>query len=77
MFLILKILIYLYTVVVVQSGIIFDNCAEITDKSWVMAWLTYEIMAFYYNLISIIFFLAISKIKRFKSIKERMGYALN
>jgi len=32
-FLISKVLTYLYSVVVVQQGIIFDECSEITDKS--------------------------------------------
>ena len=42
-----------------------------------MAWLTYEIIAFYFDVIAIIFFLMIAKVKRFKSIKERLGFALN
>jgi hypothetical protein len=40
-----------------------------------MAWLTYEVLAFYLNIISIVFFLFIASCKKFKTIRERLGFA--
>lgn len=73
--LVLKVLIYLYAVMEVQTGITFEEYTDITDNSHVMAWLTYEVVAFYLNIISVVFFLAIASFKRFKTIRERLGLA--
>jgi len=73
--LVLKIGIYLYTVMEVQVGITFAECNEVTDRSHVMAWLTYEVVAFYLNIISVVFFLMIASCKKFKTIRERLGFA--
>jgi len=70
-----KVGIYLYAVMEVQTGITFEECNEVTDASHVMAWLTYEVIAFYLNLISVVFFLIIASFKQFKTIRERLGYA--
>ena len=75
MFLVLKVCIYIYAVMEVQTGITFDKYTEITDNSHVMAWLTYEVVAFYLNIISVVFFLMIASFKRFKTIRERLGLA--
>ena len=53
----------------------FEEYTEITDNSHVMAWLTYEVVAFYLNIISVVFFLAIASFKIFKTIRERLGLA--
>jgi len=75
--LVFKVGIYLYAVMEVQTGITFEEFSDVTDQSHVMAWLTYEVVAFYLNIISIVFFLAIASYKRFKSIRERLGFAGN
>ena len=75
LFLVLKVCIYLYAVQMVQTGVTFEEYSDITDNSHVMAWLTYEVVAFYLNIISVVFFLAIASFKRFKTIRERLGLA--
>ena len=75
--LVMKILIYFYAVMSVQTGITYEECTDVTDRSIVMAWLTYEVLAFYFNIISVVFFLAIAGCKKFKTIRERSGFAGN
>lgn len=74
-FLIAKVLIYLYAVVIVQSGITYDECDKVTDMMPVMVWLTYEVIAFYLNLFGVVFFLLVSTVAQFKTFRDRMGYA--
>ena len=45
------------------------------DYAVVMAWLTYEVVAFYLNIISVVFFLIVASFKKFKTIRERLGFA--
>jgi len=73
--LIFKVLLYLYSVVFVQSGINFDECNNITDKMPVMVWLTYEVFVFYLNLFGVVFFLMVSTYAQFKTIRDRLGLA--
>ena len=73
--LVAKVGLYLYAVMEVQTGITFEECNEVTDASHVMAWLTYEVIAFYLNLISVVFFLIFASFKKFKTIRERFGFA--
>jgi hypothetical protein len=40
-----------------------------------MAWLTYEVVAFYMNIMAMGVFLLLSSCKRFISMKERLGLA--
>jgi hypothetical protein len=40
-----------------------------------MAWLTYEVLAFYLNIVSLAAFIFIQNIKKFKSIRDRLGLA--
>lgn len=75
LFLVLKVGVYLYAVMKVQVGITFPNCTEVTDRMHVMAWLTYEVVAFYLNIISVVFFLIVASCKKFKTIRERLGFA--
>lgn len=75
--LVAKVLIYIYAVLFVQSGITYDECNDITDKMPVMVWLTYEVIAFYLNLFSVVFFLIISTFVQFKTIRDRMNLAGN
>jgi hypothetical protein len=75
LFLVLKVGIYLYAVMEVQVGITFPECTEVTDRSHVMAWLTYEVVAFYLNIISVAAFLMVASFKKFKTIRERLGFA--
>ena len=72
---IIKVLLYLYSVVFVQSGINYDECNNVTDKMPVMVWLTYEVFVFYMNLFGVAFFLMISTFAQFKTIRDRMGLA--
>ena len=54
----------------------FKECrAGIVDDSQVMAWLTFEVLAFYLNIIAMaafVFFNALFRIK-FKTIRDRQG----
>lgn len=69
-----KVFIYVLAVFMVQSGVVFDECRkDIVDSSMVMAWLTFEVLAFYLNIISMGVFLLLSSCKKFKSIKDRIG----
>lgn len=69
-----KIFVYIFAVFVVQTGIVFDDCREgIVDESSVMAWLIYEVVAFYLNVIAICVFLLFSSMKKYKSIRDRLG----
>jgi hypothetical protein len=70
-----KVLSYLWTIMNVQNGIDYQDCDEVTNKMWVMAWLTYEVMCFYLNIIGIVLFLAIASIFKFRSFREREGFA--
>ena len=70
-----KVLLYLYAVVSVQSGINYDECNDVTDKMPVMVWLTYEVFAFYMNLFGVAFFLMVSTFAQFKTIRDRLGLA--
>jgi hypothetical protein len=64
----------MYTVFKVQSGIFFKDCREnIVDNSQVMAWLSFEVFAFYLNIMSMGVFLLLSSIKKFRSIRDRVG----
>ena len=74
-FLVGKMMIYLIMVLKIQSGIDYVECSSITDKSKVMAWLTYEVLAFYCNIISLAVFIFIQNIKKFRSIRDRLGLA--
>jgi transposase-like protein len=40
-----------------------------------MAWLTYEIIAFYLNIISIAVFLVLAVFLKYRTFKERLGFA--
>lgn len=74
-FIIAKVLICIYAVVFVQSGITYDACNDVTDQMPVMVWLTYEVIAFYLNLFGVVFFLLISTQAQFKNIRDRLGLA--
>jgi len=53
----------------------FTGCRdEIVDQSQVMAWLNYEILAFYLNITAMGVFVLLSSCKKFKSIRERRGW---
>jgi len=74
--LLLKIFVYYSAHFTVQTGIIFDECREnIVDKSQVMAWLSYEVVAFYLNILAMCVFLLLSSCKKFVSIRERIGFS--
>lgn len=46
-----------------------------THNSQVMAWLTYEVLVFYYNIVSLSVFIFIQNFKKFNSIRDRLGLA--
>lgn len=66
---------YFIVVLKVQSSIDFVECKHVTEKTMVMAWLTYEVLAFYLNIISMGAFILIQNIKKFRSIRDRVGLA--
>lgn len=71
---IFKVFLYVSSIFVVQTGIMFPGCRDIVENSQVMAWLNYEILAFYLNIMAMGVFLLLSSCKKFKSIRERMGW---
>jgi len=76
-FMLAKVFIYVVTILVVQSGIVFSDCRiGIINQSQVMAWLNYEIMAFYFNIIAMGVFLLLSSCKKFRSIRDRVGLGI-
>ena len=75
MFMLVKMMAYFMFILKIQSGIDFKECRSVTDKSKVMAWLTYEVLAFYLNLIALGVFIFIQNFKKFKSIRDRIGLA--
>lgn len=48
-----KMLTFFIVVLKIQSSIDFIECKNVTDKSMVMAWLTFEVLAYYLNIISL------------------------
>ena len=52
-FLMLKMLIYFVSILKIQQGIDYTECSSVTDKSSVMAWLTFEVLTFYLNILSL------------------------
>lgn len=74
-FMLFKIFSYVFMHFILQGDIIFDECRDgIIDESQVMAWLSYEVVAFYLNIIAMSVFLLLSSIKKFHSIRERLGF---
>jgi hypothetical protein len=73
---ILKIFMYFCTHYLVQTGIIFEECRDgIIDESQVMAWLSYEVIAFYLNIVAMGVFILFSSCKKFHSIRDRLGFS--
>ena len=75
-FMLTKIFSYLLVHFLLQTGIIFDECRDgIIDESQVMAWLSYEVITFYLNIVAMSVFLLLSSAKKYHSIRERLGFA--
>jgi hypothetical protein len=74
-FLMLKMMYYFISILRIQSAIDFEKGHEATDESQVMAWLTFEVLTFYLNIISMAAFIFIQNFKKFKSIRDRVGLA--
>jgi hypothetical protein len=70
-----KMLVLFIVTLKIQSSIDFKECHEVTHRSMVMAWLNFEVFAFYLNIISLGVFIFIQNIKKFKSIRDRVGLA--
>jgi hypothetical protein len=75
LFMVIKIFFYLFAVFKVQTGIIFEECRAQVDESQVMAWLSYEVFAFYLNITAMGVFLLLSSFQKFFSIRDRVGLA--
>jgi len=77
-FMLAKIFSYIFVHFNLQSSILFDDCRDgIVDESQVMAWLSYEVVAFYLNIVAMSVFLLLSSFKKFYSIRDRLGFSLN
>ena len=75
-FMLIKIFTYFFTHFTLQTGIIFNECRDgMVDDSQVMAWLSYEVVTFYLNIIAMSVFLLFSALKKFYSFRERLGFA--
>ena len=69
-----KVFTYLFIVQYVQTAIIFEDCRDgVVNESQVMAWLNYEVLAFYMNIVAMGVFLLLSSCKKFKSFRDRLG----
>lgn len=72
----IKIFTYIFAHFTLQTDIIFEECRDgMIDSSQVMAWLSYEIVAFYLNIVAMSVFLLFSSLKKFYSIRDRLGFA--
>lgn len=76
-FLMVKMFVYFFSILKIQQGIDYTECSSVTDNSSVMAWLTFEVLAFYLNILSLGVFIFIQNIKQFRSIRDRCGLAGN
>lgn len=75
-FMVVKIFTYFFTHYAVQTGIVFEECRDgIIDESQVMAWLSYEVIAFYLNIVAIAVFILFSSCKKFYTLRDRMQLA--
>ena len=75
-FMVIKIFSYLYCHFTLQTAIIFQECRDdMVDQSQVMAWLSYEVVAFYLNIVAMSVFLLFSSLKKFYSFRDRLGFA--
>jgi hypothetical protein len=74
-FLMLKMMFYFIAILRIQSSIDFTKGSSKTDNSQVMAWLTFEVLTFYLNIVSMAAFILINNFKKFKSIRDRVGLA--
>ena len=74
-FLMLKMMFYFIAILRIQSSIDFTKGSAVTEKSQVFAWLTFEVLVFYLNIISMVAFILIQNFKKFKSIRDRVGLA--
>lgn len=74
-FVVLKVTGFLYVIMEVQNRIIYDECNDVTDNMVVMAWLTYELIAFYFNIIGLMVFLFVASCRKFETLREREGFA--
>ena len=52
-FLMVKMFVCFISVLKIQQGIDYTECSLVTDNSSVMAWLTFEVLAFYLNIMSL------------------------
>jgi hypothetical protein len=60
---------------IVQGGILFSKCRKgCVDNSQVMAWLSFEVMAFYLNIMAMAAFLLLSlTCRKYRSVRDRCG----
>jgi hypothetical protein len=56
---VVKMVLFFIMILKVQSSIDFTECAKETNRSQVMAWLTFEVLMFYLNLVSLSMFIFI------------------
>lgn len=75
-FMVVKIFSYFFTHYAVQTGIVFEECRDgMIDESQVMAWLSYEVLAFYLNIVAIAVFILFSSCKKFYTLRDRIQLA--
>ena len=61
--LVTKMLVFFVLILKIQSSIDFTECAVELSRSQVMAWLTYEVLLFYLNIVSMCAFIFIQNCK--------------
>lgn len=68
-------LIFFVLMLKIQAGTDFKECAAVVGPSQVYAWLTIEVLLFYINLVSLSAFILVNFVKKFRSIRDRVGLA--
>jgi hypothetical protein len=76
-FLVGKIVVVFVLMISIQVGTDFEGCAKVVGTSQIFAWLMIELLLFYINLSSLSFFIFINIFKKYRSIRDREGYASN
>ena len=69
---VLKIVLYFISIIYVQSKVSTDYSSR--NKTVFNCWLLYEVAIFYFHIFAMMFFLLFSRIRSFKTLRERVGF---
>ena len=69
---VLKIVLYFISIIYVQSKVSTNYSERV--KNVYNVWLLYEVAIFYFHLFAMIFFLLFSRVRSFRTLRERVGF---